>query len=296
MSLVKGRVYNAELRNELIQAGMRRISTLQWISKDTAEKYELVLSDGEEKVIVGVDLIDGSHRIRLKDKNSAVKPSAEAVAGVEVSVHHRTFGAIMRQLEISDSYFDLMDRWNEEMYRGTKLGYQLRELVKRSEICWRDFLYLPDPMASGEYMFATFRKGVAAAMHSWLQMPDERHFVPTDGSVDGAWDSLQNGLEFHAWEQQAFDTPAAAGQYVIRMLNNSNSSYAQTIHRLLGKEDAKISRNDFYRDSYNQMCRIEVIRDAQGLHITDIPCGPTVADCLDSLLAPYIKSRALREA
>lgn len=303
LSMVKGRVYNADLRNELIKAGMRRIASTQWISKETAERYELILSDDDEKSVLGVDLVDGNHRVHLVDpeEERAAQEEAMAEAAKQVpaftplNVHHKTYNALMKQLEVSDSFLDLMDRWNEEMYRGTALGEQLRATCQQPQIAWDNFLFLPDPMASGEYIFGTIRKGVAAAMHAWLNMPDDRYIVPTDGTTDGAYDSLQVGLEFHRWEFENFETAAAAGQYAIKMLNSSETTYAQTIHRLLGKEDAKISRNDFYRNADNVMCRVEVVRDEYGIHITDVPCLPTVADCIDSLLAPYIKARALSD-
>lgn len=297
LSMVKGRVYNAELRTELTQLGMRRIGSYQWICKETAEKFEFILSDDEPREVRAVDLVDGNHRIRLKEAGASEEEQRvdDLPTSVNLNVHHKTANAIFRQLEVSDHFFDIMDSWNDEMYRGTALGSQLRALCNRAEIHWTDFLYLPDPMATGEYLFATFRKGVAASIHAWLQMPDERYYVPTDGSVDGAYDSLQTGLEFHTWEAETFDTPAAAGQYAIRMLNNSETTYAQTIRRLLGKENGKISRNDFYRNKQNQMCRILVVRDDQGLHFTDELVKPTVSDCIDSLLAPYIRLRALQD-
>lgn len=297
LSMLKDRAYNAELRGELTQSGFRRIGSLQWISKSTGDKYEIILSDDEQKIVVGIDLIDGNRHFHIRDEQAAPVEQAneQPPVTINLNVHHKTANAILKQLEFSDFYFDLMDRWNDEMYRGTALGQQLRELCKQPQIEWYNFLFLPDPTASGEYLFATFRKGVAAGMHAWLQMPDDRYIVPTDGTTDGAWDSLQVGLEFHAWEMQNFDTPAAAGQFAIRMLNNSDTTYAQTIHRLLGKEGVKISRNDFYRNAQNQMCRIEVVRDEHGLHITDVPVQPTVAECIDSLLAPYIKARALQQ-
>lgn len=295
MSMVKGRVYNAELRNELIQSGLRRISAVQWISRETAEKYELILSNDDPKIVVGVDLLDGVHRLRLADPVDGIVSADAAPVALNLNVHHKTADAIYKQLEIGDHYFEIMDYWNDEIYRGTALGYQLRALCRKSEILWRDFLILPDPMATGMYLFATLRKGVAASAHAWLQLPDDRFFVPTDGTEDAAYDSLQTGLEFHAWEAETFETAAAAGQYTIKMLNNSDTTYAQTIRRLIGKENAKITRNDFYRNAQNQMCRVDVVRDELGLRFSDQVAQPTVCDCIDSLLAPYIKTRALQE-
>lgn len=293
MGMVEGRVYNAELRSELIQFGLRRIAAMQWVSKETATKYELLLSDEDSKIVTGVDILDANRRIHI-----AVNETVEETAPVPqapLNLHHKTMTAIMRQLDISDYYFDLMDRWNDEMMRETPLGNQLRTACKMDNIVWDNFLFLPDPTASGEYMFATFRKGKAASMHAWLQMPDDKYIVPTDGTDEAAYDSLLSGLEFHRWEFDTFDTPAAAGQFAIKLLNNSNTTYAQAIRRLLGKEEGKITRNDFYRNSQNQMCRIEVIRDENGLRITDVPTLPTLADSIDSLLAPFIKLRALNE-
>ena len=59
LSLAKGRNYNAELRAELAKFGLRRIGSNQWISKATANKYELVLNEADgEKVVSGVDIVD----------------------------------------------------------------------------------------------------------------------------------------------------------------------------------------------------------------------------------------------
>ena len=296
LCMVNGRVYNAELRTELSQAGFRRIAPNIWISKDSANKYELLIAeDGDEKLVKGVDLLEGNRHVHLAAVDEASADGAgESPVEINLNIHHKTADAIMKQLEVSDRFFDIMDYWNDQMAQGTVRGQQLQTLVGQPQISWENFLFLPNPMATGEYLFATFRRGVAASIHAWLALPDERFMVPTDGTEDGAYDSLQYGREFHAWEFDTFTTPAAAGQYAIRMLNNSDTTYAHLIRQLLGKEEGKITRNDFYRNAQNIMCRIEVVRDAEGLHFTDVPALPTIADCIDCLLAPFIKARALR--
>ena len=104
--------------------------------------------------------------------------------------------------------------------------------------------------------------------------------------------SLECGLEFHKMEQDQFATAAAAGQYAIKALNSSKTTYATAIKKLLGKENGSISRNDFYRNEKGEMCRIVVNRTDAGLAVTDVPVGATVSECIDSLLAPFIKARA----
>ena len=39
------------------------------------------------------------------------------------------------------------------------------------------FIFLPDPLASGEYLFGTISKGKAASIHSWLDLPDGEYKV-----------------------------------------------------------------------------------------------------------------------
>ena len=296
-NLVIGRNYNAELRNEMLQLGIKRISNLLFISKATATKYELILKDeGENRVVVGVDAIEKDSRTHLTDPNAKADESkADESPEVlqNISIHHKTVAAMQRQVEISYYYYDLIDRWNGEMYEGTALGQQLRELVKQESINWENFIFLPDPLASGEYVFGAIHEGKAASIHSWLDLPDGRFIVPTNGTPDGAFDSLECGMEFHAWEFQSFDTPAAAGQYAIKLINNSNTTYAQAIRKLLGKENGKVTRNDFHRNIHGEMCRVEVIREDRGIRFNDVPVVPTVADCIDCLLAPYIRSNAL---
>ena len=93
-------------------------------------------------------------------------------------------------------------------------------------------------------------------------------------------------------EQEQFATAAAAGQYAIKALNSSKTTYATAIKKLLGKENGSISRNDFYRNEKGEMCRIVVNRTDAGLAVADVPVGTTVSECIDSLLAPFIKARA----
>ena len=40
------------------------------------------------------------------------------------------------------------------------------------------------------------------------------------------------------------------------------------------------------------MCRIVVNRTDAGMAVSDVPVGATVSECIDSLLAPFIKARA----
>lgn len=292
LSLVKGRIYNAELRSDLAKFGLRRINSSQWISRATANKYELVLTgDGDEKIVSGLDVVEKEQRIHLMDVNE--KPvTSEGLANTNISVHHKTMGAIRHQIGVSQKYYDLIERWNEEIAMDTSYGKELKEITGGRYITWENFIFLPDPLASGEYLFGTISKGKAASIHSWLDLPDGEYIVPTDGKPDGAIESLKSGLKFHAMEFGKFATAAAAGQYAIKALNNSKTTYAQAIRKLLGKEEAPISRNDFYRNSQGEMCRIEVTRTDAGLAVADVPVIPTVADCIDSLLAPYVKARA----
>ncbi len=293
LRLVKGRTYNAELRAELAKFGLRRIGGMQWISKVTANKYELITSgNGDEKVISGVDAVEKDHRIHLM--NVEEKPAtSEELVNANISVHYKTMEAIDHQLGIADFYNHLIyDVWNAEIDMGSPYGMELKKLTKGRFISWEDMIFLPDPLASGNNIYGIKRKGKAAAVHSWLDLPDGECIVPTDGSEESALESLKQGLEFHQWEYEHFDTPAAAGQFAIKALNNSKTTYALAIKKLLGKEEAAISRNDFYRNDKGVMCRIEVERTEDGIAVAEVPVIPTLADCIESLLAPYIKARA----
>ena len=292
LSLAKGRNYNAELRAELAKFGLRRIGSNQWISKATANKYELVLNEADgEKVVSGVDIVDKDQRIHLMDVNE--KPAtAEGLANTNIAVHHKTLGAIRRQIEVTYWYVELIDRWNAEIDMDSPFGRDLKQKIGGRFLNWYDFLCLPDPLASGDYLFGIIQQGKAASIHSWLDLPDGRYLVPTDGSEEGAMKSLECGLEFHKMEQDQSATAAAAGQYAIKALNSSKTTYATAIKKLLGKENGSISRNDFYRNEKGEMCRIVVNRTDAGLAVTDVPVGATVSECIDSLLAPFIKARA----
>ncbi|MBR5068273.1 MAG: hypothetical protein IKX25_02635 [Bacteroidales bacterium] len=292
LSLVKGRNYNAELRAELAKFGLRRISSSQWISKATANKYELVLTgDGDEKTVSGVDVVEKDQRIHLMDVNE-MPAIADGLANANIAVHHKTLGAIRRQIAVTYSFIDLIDRWNAEIDMNTPKGQELKKLTGGKFLNWYDFLFLPDPLASGDYLFGNIQYGKAASIHSWLDLPDGSYLVPTDGTDEGAQRSLECGLKFHAMEREQFATAAAAGQYAIKALNNSKTTYATAIKKLLGKENGSISRNDFYRNEKGEMCRIVVSRTDAGMAVTDVPVMPTVAECIDSLLSPFIKARA----
>lgn len=292
-NLVINQNYSSELRNILAQFGLRRIGNNQWVSKETAAKYELLFADeSDPKLVTGVDLIEKDQHIHINDPKEVLVDVDIPTSSV-VTVHHKTAMAMQRQDEITDYYFYLMDQWNEQIYYQTPLGRQLEAIAHSQQIRMDNFLFLPNPLATGGYIFGAIREGKAASMHSWLDLPDGRFIVPTEGTDQSAFESLQCGLEFHAWEFQNFDTPAAAGQFAIKMLNASKTTYAQSIRKMLGKENTPISRNDFYRNSSGEMCRIEVICTEQGMRFNEVPVVPLVADCIDSLLAPYIKKIAL---
>jgi len=292
LSLVKGRMYNADLRAELAKFGLRRIGGYQWVSKATANKYELIVTeDGDEKVVSGVDVVEKDQRIHLMDVEE--KPATtEELANANITVHHKTMEAIYHQIDITHDYLGLIDYWNQEIDMDTFKGRELKRETGGKFIRWLDLIFLPDSLASGEYLIGTIRQGKAAAIHSWLDLPDGDFIVPTDGSEEAAMESLRLGLKFHRWEAETFETAAAAGQYAIRALNNSKTTYALAIKKLLGKENGAISRNDFYRNDKGQMCRIEVNRTEAGIAVTEVPVEATIADCIDSLLAPFIKARA----
>jgi hypothetical protein len=292
LSLVKGRMYNAELRAELAKFGLRRIGGYQWVSKATANKYELIVTeDGDEKVVSGVDAVEKDQRIHLMDVEE--KPATtEELANANITVHHKTLEAISHQIDVTYDYLDLIDQWNMEIDMDSPIGRELEKETGGKFIQWSDLIFLPDPLASGEYLFGAIRQGKAASIHSWLDLPNGDFIVPTDGSEEAARDSLKHGLKFHLWEKENFETAAAAGQYTIRALNNSKTTYALAIKKLLGKENAAISRNDFYRNDKGQMCRIEVSRTEAGIAVVEKAVEATVAECIDSLLAPYIKAKA----
>ncbi len=293
LSLVKGRNYNAELRAELGEFGLRRIGSNQWVSKNTANKYELVISsDTDEKIVKGVDVVEQGQRIHVMDVDA--KPvTADGVVNTNIPVHHKTLGAIRHQIDITYDYLQLIDQWNAEIEAGSPLGVQLKQMTGGRYIMWNDFLVVPDPLASGDYLFATIQKGKAASIHAWLELPDGQYLVPTDGKEEGAMRSLEDGLRFHQWEESEFATAAAAGQFAIKMLNRSKTTYATAIRKLLGKEEALISRNDFYRNRDGEMCSIMVNHTDAGIVVADVPVKPNVASCIDCLLAPFVKARSI---
>lgn len=294
-ALVKGRIYNAELRSELAKFGLRRISNSLWVSKSTATKYELLFEgEGENKVVAGVDMLDQGKTVHLGEEQSApVQVVREA--NVLDGIHHKTIDAFYRQMDMARAYEDCLQDWNKQIYYRTPWGEELAQKLKRNEVCWYDLLFLPDPLASGTYIFGAIRKGKVAAMHSWLDMPDDSFITPSEDSEEGVRESLESGIRFHAFEAAHFETAAAAGQYAIRMLNATKSGYAMAIRKLLGKENGSITRNDFYRNPSGEMCRIEKVMGPHGLHFEDVPVNATVADCIDSLIAPYVKARARQE-
>lgn len=296
LSLVKGRVYNAELRADLAKLGMRRINNQQWVSKATAAKYELIMTDdGDERVVTGVDILENNLHIHVLD------PEAEAasVSSVEGNAaqlpspeQQRMVNDVNQQLDVASFYFNLMDQWNYEIEMQTGFGREMQTLVKGDAIRLEDFFFLPDPLASGSYLFGTLTDDPAAQPDAWLELPNGQYVVPTDGSPDGAFDSLHAGVGFHEWERLQFETPAAAGQFAIKAINGSQSDFAKAIKKLLGKENGSVTRNDFYRNRDGQMCRIEIYRNPTGISMGEIPVAPTLADCIDCLLAPYIKGKA----
>lgn len=299
-SLIAGRPYNAELRAEMSKFGLRRLNGSEWISKATANKFELVFTeDGDSKIVTNIYVYQNGIRVPVVDNNQPSEPQPqpeeESTVEVSLSLHHKTQVAIDHQLDIAYNYLDLIEQWNYEMHTESPFGKQLSTALKREMISWKDFVILPDPTATGEYLFFTLRDSKTAAFHSWLDLPNGQYVVPTEGTTDAAFDSLMSGIEFHQWESASFETAAAAGQFAIKALNASQSSYAQIIHKLLGKEGIAITRNDFYRNPDGIMCRIEIGRDERGLVFTDVPVEPSVSECIDCLLAPYIKARA-REA
>lgn len=293
-ALVKGRIYNAELRSELAKFGLRRISNSQWVSKTTATKYELLFEgEGENKMVVGVDMLDQGNTIHIgKEMTVTEEPQGASVLD---GIHHKTVNSFYRQLDIARAYEDCLRDWNQQIYYHTPWGEELAQKLKRSEVFWYDLLFLPDPLASGSYIYGTIRRGKVAAMHSWLDMPDDSFITPSDDSEEGVRESLESGIQLHAFEASHFETAAAAGQYAIRMLNASKSGYAMAIRKLLGKQNGSITRNDFYRNPSGEMCRIEKVMGPHGLHFEDVPVNATVADCIDSLIAPFVKARARQE-
>lgn len=293
-NLVIGQIYNAELRNKLSQFGLRRIGNNQWISKETASKYELLFVEkDDEKVVAGVDLIEKDQHIHLDNAGPAVVENAIAERTPIAQFDTETVMNFQHHQQIADFYVDLIGYWNDQIQMGSQLGQQLSHVAQCEQISFDQCMFLPNPMATSFYLFCTIKEGKSASEQAWLEMPDGCFIVPADGTEEGAFESLQCGIEFHKWEKKQFDTAAAAGQYAIKMLNASKTLYAQSIKKMLGKESASITRNDFYRNSSGEMCRIEVIMTPQGLRFDEVPVEPTLADCIDSLLAPYVKSIAL---
>lgn len=294
--IVRGRAYTSEIKNQIIQRGLKRIGGLQWLSLSTGTKYEFLLNQvGEEQFVSRIDIIEKERRIHLADLgaiNDEQDGECNKNAALE-SVHHKTVGAFNRQVAISKTIYETLNKWNEEMGNNTILGQQLMETLKVDQISWEDMTFLPDPLATGKYIFGVRRGGKVAAMRSWLDLPGGEFIMPAEMNEDGIMESLRTGLDFHSFEVENFDTPASAVKFAVHVLNASNTVYAQTIKKMIGKLDVHITRNDFYRNAHGVHCRVEVHELTTGVVIDEIPIVPTLADALDSLLAPIIRKRAL---
>lgn len=294
-NLLKGQVYSAVIRQKLNEAGFIRTGKTHYVSKKTAAHYELVLEEKEGTTYVAnLDIIEGNSRIHLSEcdahKNVASPQLTLRQQQLQEALAHPDVARFAAERQTTSVFYPLLDDWNQEIDQRTPWGEKLLELTDGHYVTWENLLFLPDPTASGDYLFGKVSNGGEVEATCWLLQPDGGRLMPVSNTPTDAFLSLRTGMMFHRFEFEQFDTAAAAGQYTLKMLNNSHTSYAEAIRRLLHKT-SPLSRNDFYRNEQKQMCRVEVLSEADGVRFSDVLALPTVADCIDSLLAPYIKVR-----
>lgn len=285
--LVIGHVYDADLRKQIAALGLRRLTTLQWISK-TGNRYELFLSEDEEKRVSRLDKLEKNRRVHILEK-TATSPD-----GSNRGIHGMTLNAFSRQVEFGRQITeDYLDRWNAELYRKSAEGVRLKEYVPEGMVSFENLLFLPDPTCRGSYIYGMKDSGKVAAKNAWLNLPDGEFIIPTDMTEYGAFASLSSGSDLHRYEVENFKTPLQAARFTARVLNASPTSYVACIRKMTGKGDGEFSTDDFFRNSRKEICRIEIVHEDSGISLLEIPIIPTLADCLDSLLSPVLRNRVL---
>lgn len=296
MELVLGKIYDADLRKAIIAMGMKRFGTTEWISSQTNSKYEVfTVNRPEGQVVSRLDVIEGSHRIHLRpQKPEPEKPRKNARPRKEVDIHGNTRNALLKQLDSAREMMETIQKWNKEMKTDSNMGQQLRALTGNTDLSWDDFMFMPDPLCSGRYLFANIGRGKVSQIHAWVNLPGGEYIVPIDSSTQGAFASLATGLEFHRWEFRTFTTVEEAITFTLQMLNGSDTNYVMTLRKMIHCELRNITVDDMYRNARGQICRVETTNTAKGIIIDEeVPIAPTLADCIDALIAPIIVSKAI---
>lgn len=282
LHLAKGRCYDGSLRNELTARRLKRLTSTTWISLNTCNKYEMVISEVvDQKLITRVNLIEKNRAIAIVDPKEVVAsqaPTKTIPEGEKVQIHHKTRAALAKQQLVSERFLQLIDAWNREILNGSPLGQRLVQETGLKHISRQDFLILPNPLAPDTPLFGKLASGVAASIHGWLHMPDDQYIVPTDGTDEGALESLKDGLVFHNWEAETFDRPTHAAKIVITILNAETTSYVNAMASAKQKTDCRFTRNEYRR---NEATREICIPDTNG----DLsPIDATLYDCLRAML------------
>lgn len=297
VALAMGKLYDADLRKAMTDMGMKRFGTTQWISKVTSSKYEFfTVSRPEGNIVSRIDVIDGAHRIHLREEKPEAKPRKNSKPK-KVDIHGNTRNALLRQLEAAKEMNATIKKWNDEMKTDSDMGQQLRALTGNTDLTWDDFMFLPDPLCSGRYLFANISSGKVSQIHSWIKLTGEKYsgmfIVPADNTFQGTFASLATGLEFHKWELDNLRTVDDAIILTLQLLNSSDTTYVLALRKMLHCELRNFSVNDLYRNAHGDYCRVETTNTAKGIIIDEeVPIAPTIADVIDSLIAPVIVKQA----
>lgn len=293
VALAMGKLYDAELRKAISEMGMKRFGTTQWISTATSSKYELfTVSRPEGNLVSRIDVIDGAHRIHLREEKPEPEKPRKNARPKKVDIHGNTRNALLRQLDAAKEMMVTIQKWNREMKTDSELGQQLRALTGNTNMMWDDFMFLPDPLCSGRYLFANKASGRVAQIHSWMSLPGGDYIVPADNTMSGAFASLATGIEFHKWEEDNLKSVQEAIDFTLQMLNCSDTTYVLALRKMLHCELRNFTENDLYRDSRGVVCCVEITNTESGPIIDEVPISTTIADVIDSLIAPVLIQQA----
>lgn len=294
VALVMGKTYDADLRKAMTEMGLKRFGTTQWISTETSSKYELyTVSRPEGNVVSRIYVIDGAHRIQLREEKAEEEKPRKNAKPKKVDIHGNTRNALLRQLEAAKEMMITIKKWNGEMKTDSDLGQQLRALTGNTDLTWDDFMFLPDPLCSGRYLFANIASGRVAQIHAWVSLTGGDYIVPADNTLQGAFASLATGIEFHKWELENLRSVNQAVDYTLQLLNSSDTTYVLSLRKMLHCELRNFTTDDLYRNENGDFCRVETTNTAKGTMIDEeVPISPTIADVIDSLIAPVIVKQA----
>lgn len=282
-SLVKDQPYNSDLRKQISALGLKRFGGLLWIDTTSGTRYELVLTEDENPTVCGLALIEKNSRIILLGDAPKVETTQEC------GIDKRTLSAFMRRSEEGKSIMeDLIPRWNHTLYTSDDFATVLKQYAPNGSLSFEDFLFLPNPTGKGSYIFGMIKEGLTASRKAWLNLPKGKYIIqlPSD-KPESVIGSLSSGSELHAFEVEKLKNPEEAAQFTMRVLNGSQTSYADILRSTIGRTE--ITMNDFFRNRYGEICRIEITQTPEGPMIHEVPVIPTFADCIESLLAKTIK-------